>query len=91
MTVAYRIEVERQAQKALARLPRQAQTRIATAIDALVDDPHPAGCRPVKEAEKGTYRVRVGDYRVIYVVLDDERVVIVVRVGRRNERTYERL
>ena len=91
MTVVYRIEVERQAQKALARLPRQAQTRIAAAIDALANDPCPAKCRPVKVAEKGTYRVRVGDYRVIYFVLDDERAVIVVRVGRRSERIYKRL
>jgi len=87
----YRIEVERRAWKALARLPRQAQTRIATTIDALAEDPRPAGCRPVKGAEKDTYRVRVGDYRVIYVVVDDERVVIVVRVSRRSARTYRGL
>ncbi len=89
--MTYRIEVERRASKALAQLPRQAQVRIATAIDALADDPRPHGCKPVKEADKGTYRVRVGDYRVIYVVLDDEQVVIVVRIGRRNERIYDNL
>ena len=42
-------------------------------------------------AEKGTYRVRVGNYRVIYVVLDNEGVVIIARVARRSESTYRGL
>lgn len=87
----WRIVIDRQPKKEIRRFPRIARQRIDAAILALAKDPRPAGCKPVKEAEKGTYRVRVGDYRVIYVVLDDERVVIVVRVGRRSERTYKRL
>ena len=87
----YRIEVERRAQKAIARLPRQDQPRIAAAIDALPEDPRPAGCVPVRAADPGTYRVRVGDYRVIYIVLDDEQVIIVARVARRRENTYRGL
>lgn len=86
--MAYRIVVERRAQRALTRLPRQDQARVAAKIDALAEDPRPAGCTPVKTAEKGTYRVRVGNCRVIYVVLDDEQVVIVARVTRRSESTY---
>ncbi len=42
-------------------------------------------------AGKGAYRVRVGDYRVIYAVLDDERVVIIAQVTRRSESTYQGL
>jgi mRNA interferase RelE/StbE len=75
----------------MAHLPRQDQARILTAIKALAEDPRPVGCRPVKAAEKGTYRVRVGDYRVVYVVLDGEQVIIVARVARRSENTYRRL
>jgi mRNA interferase RelE/StbE len=75
----------------MARLPRQDQARILATIKALAGDPRPAGCRPVKAAEKSTYRVRVGDYRVVYVVLDDEPVVIVARVARRSESTYRGL
>jgi mRNA interferase RelE/StbE len=86
--VAYRIVVERRAQRALTRLPRQDQARVAAKIDALAEDPRPAGCTSVKTAEKGTYRVRVGNCRVIYVVLDDEQVVIVARVTGRSESTY---
>ena len=60
-------------------------------IDALADDPRPPGGEPVKAATRGTYRVRVGDYRVIYTVLDDEQVVVVARVARRGEHTYKGL
>ena len=59
------------------------------AIDALAEDPLPAGCEPVKLAPKGTHRIRVGDYRVIYVVLSDDQVLLVSRVSRRGERTYK--
>jgi len=42
-------------------------------------------------AERGSYRLCVGDYRIIYVVLDDERVITVARVSRRSEGTYKKL
>ncbi|MCK4315404.1 MAG: type II toxin-antitoxin system RelE/ParE family toxin [Anaerolineae bacterium] len=87
----YQIEVRRKARKALVRLRGQDQARIEAKIDALADDPRPPGCEPVKAATRGTYRVRVGDYRVIYTVLDDEQVVVVARVIRRGERTYKGL
>lgn len=75
----------------MGRLPRNDRDRILAALRGLAENPRPAGCRPVKAAGKGTYRVRVGDYRVIYVVLDDERVIIVARVGKRDERTCQGL
>jgi mRNA interferase RelE/StbE len=87
----YRIEAERRVRKAFIRLPRQDRARLAAAIDALSEDPRPEGCRPVKAAGPGAYRVRVGDYRVIYIVLDEERVIVVARVTRRGESTYRRL
>lgn len=89
--MTYRIVVERRAQKALVRLPKQDQGRIEAMIDALAEEPRPASCRPVRVAEKGTYRVRVGNYRVIYTVLDNEQAVIVARIARRSETTYQRL
>ena len=84
----YQIVIERRARKALGTLPQRDQSRIVTAIDALAETPRPTGCRPVRAAPRDTYRVRVGDYRIIYSVLDDERVVIVSRVARRSESTY---
>lgn len=89
--MAYRIEVERRAGKALARLPRRDQNRIAAAIDRLAEDPRPAGCVPVRAAPRGTYRIRVGDYRVIYLALDEEQTIVIARVVRRGETTYRDL
>lgn len=89
--MAYRIEIERRAVKALGRLPKREQARLLAAIDALAEDPTPAGCTPVRAAPKGTYRIRVGDYRVIYLVLNDEQVIVVARVARRSEMTYREL
>jgi len=51
----------------------------------------PAGCRPVRYAPKGTYRVRMGDYRLVYTVLDEDQLIVVARVVRRSESTYRDL
>ena len=89
--MAYRIEVEDRAKKALARTPRHYQKRIAAAIDGLAEEPRPVGCQPVRTALRGTYRLRIGNYRVIYTVRDEEQLVIVARVIKRGEHTYKGL
>lgn len=89
--MVYRLEIARRVRKAMARFPRQDQARILVAVKALAGNPRPEGCVSVKNAPPGTYRVRVGDYRVIYTVLDDEKVIIVARVARRGESTYREL
>lgn len=89
--MTYRVEVERRAQKALAGLPKEDRARVVAAIDELAVNPRPVGCYPVRAAPKGTFRIRVGDYRVIYVVVQDERVIIVARMVRRTESTYREL
>jgi len=75
----------------MTHLPCKVQTRILAALRGLAENPRPAGCVAVKTAGKNTYRIRVGGYRVIYTVLDNEQVVIVARVTRRGERTYKGL
>lgn len=58
-------------------------------MDALAHEPRPSGAQPVK----GTrfHRIRAGDYRVVYQIDDADRVVLLVRVARRTERTYKGL
>jgi mRNA interferase RelE/StbE len=80
----YGIEVRPRAAKELAALPRDAQRRIVRAIDALAGDPRPAGCVALRGAE-GLLRIRIGVYRVVYLVEDDRLVVLVVRVGHRRD------
>ena len=79
----YSIKIERRARKALAALPERVYQRVMAAIHALADMPRPPGCK--KLADQDAYRVRVGDYRVIYEVNDQELRVVVVDVGHRRE------
>ena len=83
MTV-YRAEIARRAVKALAALPRKDQQRIRAAVDLLAENPRPPGCVALI-GEAHAYRVRVGDYRIVYEVVDDRLVVHVVRVGHRRD------
>jgi mRNA interferase RelE/StbE len=85
------IVIGRQTQKEMRRLPSDLRQRMDRAILALAEDPRPPGCTPVKDAPRGTYRLRVGVYRVIYTVLDSEKVIVVARVRKRDESTYRGL
>jgi mRNA interferase RelE/StbE len=80
----YRVEIARRAVKALAALPRKEQQRVRAAIDLLAENPRPPGCVALT-GEAHAYRVRVGDYRIVYEVFDDRLVVQVVRVGHRRD------
>ena len=80
----YGVEIARRASKSLAALPRQEQQRIRVAVDLLSATPRPPGCVAMA-GEHSVYRVRVGQHRVVYEVLDEVLVVHVVRVGHRRE------
>jgi mRNA interferase RelE/StbE len=80
----YRIEVARRAAKTIATLPRKDQQRIRAVIELLADNPRPPGCVAMV-GEAHAYRVRSGDYRVIYEVFDDRLLVQVVRAGHRRD------
>ncbi len=81
---AYRIEIKRSARKVLLSLPQADQTRIANAIDSLANDPRQPRTRKLKGTQ-GLYRFRVGDYRLIYEIQDEQLVVVVVKIGHRRE------
>lgn len=82
--MSYTIEFHPAAFRALERLPRDIQARIRRAIDALANDPFPPGVKKLRGPE-GWYRIRVGDYRVVYDVEHHRLVVLVVRVAHRRE------
>ena len=85
----YRIEtVSSRIKRELLRIPPLNRQRIAEAVQTLADDPRPPG---VKQLELNLYRLRVGDYRVIYKVFDDEKVILIGRVARHSESTYRGL
>jgi mRNA interferase RelE/StbE len=79
----YEVEIEASAAKQLLRLDRSEQRRITTAIRALATDPRPHGA--VKLSGSDGFRIRIGNYRVIYIVDDTVRIVTVTRVGHRRD------
>ena len=80
----YRILLERAAEKDLNRLAAQIHDRIITAIQTLARNPRPPGCRKLA-GSKNDWRIRVGDYRVVYEIAEEIRIVRVNRVRHRRE------
>ena len=79
----YLVLIRRRAQEELARLSPEIRLRIYPALFNLGTDPRPPGCKKLKGREG--WRIRVGDYRVIYEIDDAARRVIVLRVRHRSE------
>jgi len=80
----YRVLLERGAERDLARLSSEIHDRVIAAIQALTNNPRPPGCRKLV-GSKNDWRIRVGDYRVIYEIADEIRLVRVNRVRHRRE------
>jgi mRNA interferase RelE/StbE len=80
----YVLEFTASASREFRALDRQFQRRISEKIDALCDDPFPSGSKKLK-AEADHFRIRVGDYRVVYRVDGKRVVIVIVRIGHRRE------
>jgi mRNA interferase RelE/StbE len=80
----YDVRITPAAQKEVDRLPKQARERVETAIVGLADDPRPRSSKKLKGLQN-TYRIRVGNYRIVYQINDDHLVILVVAVGDRKD------
>jgi mRNA interferase RelE/StbE len=81
---SFRIEWRRSTKKDLRKIPPRDVQRIVEAVEALADEPFPFGVEKLKGAER-TYRIRVGDFRVIYEVFADTKVIEIERVRNRKD------
>ena len=81
--MSYNVGIARSAQRDFAGLPPHIQPRIFDAINSLGRDPRPPGCR--KLTGRPGWRIRVGDYRVIYDIDDAAGVVTVIEIGHRGD------
>ena len=79
----FEVRIKHSVAKELLLLPRADNRRIVGRIQALAEDPRPHGCE--KLAGKESYRIRQGNYRVVYTIDDDRVIVEVVRVGHRGD------
>ncbi|MEA5448643.1 type II toxin-antitoxin system RelE/ParE family toxin [Leptolyngbya sp. CCNP1308] len=82
--MTYRLRFVKRAAKQFQALPEQAKRRIQPKIDALATEPRPTGVTKLS-GEDNLYRIRVGDYRILYAIEDDQLLVLVVALGHRRE------
>lgn len=85
----YSVGYDSTARKELSKLDRQIARRVARAVSALGANPRPAGCRRLVGYDD-LWRVRVGDYRVIYTIRDTELIVLALRIAHRSD-VYRRI
>lgn len=82
--MSYQILFTPRAERDLASLPQSARIRITRKIDSLAVEPRPGAAKKL-QGRDGMYRLRVGDYRVLYTVEDRVVTVVIVRVGHRRD------
>ena len=87
----YRLEIspaaDRDLEKLKSRIRMQDFERLRNAVRSLAEEPRPRGVRKIKSTEKA-YRIRVGNYRVVYDVHDSDNLVLILQVARRSETPY---
>ena len=88
MTSPYKLKIHRNVESQLRRIPKKHRERVVDAIRSLRDNPRPTGCVKLEDI---LYRVRKGQYRIIYAIFDGEIVVVICKVARRAEDTYKNL
>ena len=81
--MTYSVLIQRSAQKSLAKIPERDQERIFESVRALATEPRPHGVR--KLSGRDAWRIRIGDYRIIYEIQDVRLLVLVVAIGHRKE------
>ena len=84
MSGRYEVRIKPRAQRELDAMPARDRTRLIGKIKELADDPRPKGVQKLAGIDNA-YRVRVGDYRIVYEIHDRELVVVIIRVGHRRE------
>jgi len=84
----YGVKLAPRARRELRRVGEPDKSRLATALSKLAREPRPAGSLKLKGP---IYRLRVGSYRIIYAVSDQDEKVVALKIARREKDTYERL
>jgi mRNA interferase RelE/StbE len=83
----YKLIIERKAEKDASKIPSHFRKNLDEAILSLSQNPRPYRCK--KLTDKEGYRIRVGDYRILYTVDDKVKMVVIYRIKIRGEATYK--
>jgi mRNA interferase RelE/StbE len=81
--MSWRVELSRRAEKSADSLPENIKKRILSKAFGLAADPHPPGC--IKLSGREAWRIRVGDFRIVYEIRDKVLLVLVIEIGHRRE------
>jgi mRNA interferase RelE/StbE len=81
----YRIDISKPAAREIRNLPKSVVARMLPVILSLAEEPRPSGSRKLSGSKEALWRLRVGDYRVIYLVDDGVRLVDVRKLGHRKD------
>lgn len=80
----YNLEISSSAEKALKKIPKKDLIKIIETIQILAINPFPEGCRKLS-GEEGTYRIRQGNYRIIYEVEGKNLLILILKIGHRKD------
>ena len=86
-TLKYKILIEKRVEKDSSKIPTKDRSNIDKTIIALASNPRPKGCK--KLTDRDGYRIRVGNYRVLYSIDDNAQVVVIYRIKVRGKATYK--
>ena len=86
--MTYGLKLHRDVEKQLQRIPKNQRERLVATMRSLRENPRPQGAVKLMDL---LYRVRNGQYRIVYAVFDEQAVIIVTKVARRTEATYRNL
>jgi mRNA interferase RelE/StbE len=86
--MAYTLKLHPDIEKRLSRIPEKQRERLVETMRSLSVEPRPHGCQHLQDE---LYRIREGQYRIIYAIFENEVVIVVCKVTRRTEKTYKDL
>jgi len=84
MPLVYKVFLEKRAEREIKKLPAEIFYRIILKLKTLSENPKPPGCRKITGAESD-WRIRIGDYRIIYEIDEQEKAVKVMRIRHRRD------
>ena len=81
----YKIEFSKDIESDIAKLPKKEISKLLQKIEKLTMNPRPKKAEALQGKFKGLHRIRSGDYRIVYQIVDDKLIVLVVRIAHRKE------
>lgn len=81
----YKIIIGKSALKQLQNVPQKERLKISAEVDSLASDPKPSGVKKLKGMTEDLYRIRVGNYRIVYAIEDKIRLVDIRQIGNRKD------